>query len=139
MSLKLLKWIESWGIITVAIFAPIKGMLYTTLVLIAFDLITGILAAIKRKEPITSSNLRRTLSKLVIYESALMLAFGVEHYLSDIIPFIKTVAGMIALVELKSIYENLGEIGGDPLLKTLAAKIGSENQKEIDSIDKKLK
>lgn len=125
---KLLKWTEAGVISLLAIFAPIHSLLLTTGVMIFADLFTGIIAAYKRGEKITSGGIRRTLTKMFVYEAALMLAFLAEHYMSDILPFVKMASGMIALVELKSIYENLNSISGGELLKSLIDKLGSANQ-----------
>jgi len=126
--MKILKWIEVVLLSAAAIFAPIKGLLLTTGIMIFADLITGIIAASKRKEPITSSGLRRTLTKLAVYEAAIMLAFLAEHYMSDVLPFVKMCAAMVAIVELKSIYENLNSASGMNLLKQLIDKLGSDNK-----------
>lgn len=125
---KVLKWSEAGFIAIAAIFAPISSLLITTAAMILIDLITGIMAAKKRGEPVTSAGLRRTITKLFVYEAALMLAFIVEHYMSDVIPFVKTASAMVALVEIKSVYENLNDISGMDLLKTLIDKLGSSNQ-----------
>lgn len=129
MGLMISKWIKAGLISLVALFAPIHSLLITTGVMILVDLITGIMAARKRAEPITSSGFRRTLVKLFVYELALMLAFLAEHYMSDILPFVKMASGMISLVELTSIYENLNDISGMNLLKGLINKLGSESKK----------
>lgn len=129
---KILKLIEAGVLATVAIFAPIQALLLTTGVMVVVDLLSGIIAAVKRKEPITSAGLRRTISKIFVYESAIMLAYLAEHYMSDILPFVKMASAMISVVELKSIYENLSAIsGGNPALKVLIDKLGSTNQDDI--------
>lgn len=123
-----MKYIEALLISLVAIFAPIQHLLLTTGAMIFIDLFSGIMAARKRNEPITSAGLRRTLTKLFVYEAALMLAFLTEHYMSDILPFVKMASALISVVELKSIYENLNEISGSDLLKSLIDKLGSDNK-----------
>ena len=117
------------GIVIAAIFAPAKGMLLTSLLLIIIDLITGIMAARKSGEPITSSGIRRTVSKLLIYESAIVLAFLVQTYMTgDTVPVSNIVTGMIGLTELTSILENMNTIGGGAILKAIIDKIGSVNK-----------
>lgn len=123
-----IKWFEGLLLSVFAIFAPIQSLLLTTGVMILGDLISGIWAAKKRNEPITSAGLRRTISKLFIYELAIMFAFLAEKYMSDVLPFVKLVSGMISIVELKSIYENLNAISGTELLKGIIDKLGSANQ-----------
>lgn len=124
---KYLKVAEAFILSILAIFAPIKAMLITTGIMILADLITGVIAARRRNEEITSAGLRRSITKLVVYEAALMLAYLAEHYLSDILPFVKMASALIAVVELKSIYENLNSASGMNLLKELIDKLGSKN------------
>lgn len=126
---KILKLTEAILISSLAVFAPIKHLLLATGVMIFADLITGIMAARKAGEPITSAGLRRTLTKLFVYEAAIILAFIAEHYISDILPFVKMTSAMVSVVELKSIYENLNIVSGNQLLKTLIEKLGSSNDK----------
>ena len=121
------KHLEALGLAIVAIFAPIKAMLIGTGALIFADLVLGIWAAIKRKEPITSSGFRRTITKIFVYEIAIMLGYISEHYVSDMVPIVKLIGSVVALVEVKSILENLDDISGKPLLKTVIDKLNSTN------------
>lgn len=125
----LTKWIEAVIITLTAIFAPVQSLLLTTGIMIFVDLITGILSARKRGESVTSAGLRRSISKLFVYELTLIMAFLAEKYMSDILPFVKMASGTITLVEMKSIYENLNVISGGELLKGLINTLGSVNQK----------
>ena len=125
----MIKFLEALVVSIVAIFAPIQSLLITTAVMIAADLITGIIAARKRGEAITSSGLRRTISKLFVYEFAILMAYLAEHYMSNALPFVKMASSMVSLVELKSIYENLSTIGDQDLLKSLISQLGSESKK----------
>ena len=123
------KWLQALVLSCLAVFAPIKAMLLVTGVLIFADLFTGVWAAAKRGEKITSAGLRRTLTKACVYEAALCLGFLAEHYMLDgAIPVTKIVSGLVGLVELKSCYENLNVISGQDLLKTVIDKLGSENK-----------
>lgn len=111
-----------------AILAPIKAVMITVGVLIFVDLISGTWAAKKRNEPITSAAFRRTLSKMLIYQVAVISGFLVEHYiLQGDIPVSKIIAGFIGLVELKSVLENGNTILGTDVFKALIAKLGSKN------------
>lgn len=123
------RYLSSFVVSVCAIFMPIKGLLIATGALILFDLITGVIAARKRGETITSARLRDSLSKLVIYEVAICAAFIAEHYISDMLPFVKMASSMISLVELTSVYENLNSISGKDILKSLIASLGSPNTK----------
>ena len=124
---KLIKLLEVIIISIAAVFAPIKSLLLTTGVMIFVDLISGVWAAHKRGEEITSSGIRRTVTKIFVYEAALMLAFLAETYISDVLPFIKMASAMVAITEIKSVYENLNDISGGQLLKDLIDNLGSKN------------
>ena len=111
-----------------AVFAPIKGMLISSLVLIAADLITGIIAAKKRGESINSSGFRRTVVKVFVYQASIMLAYLAQHFMmSDAIPVTNMIASFVGLTELTSVLENLNSISGGNLLKQILEKLNSVN------------
>ncbi len=111
-----------------AILAPIQATMLTVGFLIFLDLATGIWAAIKRQELIKSAALRRTVSKMIIYQLAVISGFFIEKYLLEgSIPVTKVVAGFIGLVEFKSILENSNIILGTDIFKALIQKLGSKN------------
>lgn len=113
----------------ISIFAPIQAVIATTLVLISIDLISGVVASAKRGEKITSAGFRRSVSKLIVYELALMIGFIAETYMLQFLPVTKMVSSLISLTELKSIFENIDSASGGGLLKTIIDKLGSENSK----------
>jgi len=122
------EWVRNLAIAAVAILAPIQGMLITVGILVAADLITGVWAAKKLQQPITSAKLRTTVSKLLIYQIALITGFLVEKYMmQDLLPVSKLLAGAIGMVELTSLLENANKILGTDLFKAVVAKIGSSN------------
>lgn len=124
-----MEYLKALFIATLAVFAPIQASLVTVVVLIFADLITGIWAAYKRDEQITSSGLRRTISKLILFEAGLALGFLAETYLLyGTLPLAKLIAGMIAMTELKSISENTDDILGESLFTVLMHKLGSDNE-----------
>ncbi len=125
------EWLIATLLSGLAIFAPIQASVFAVGALIFADLIIGVLAARKRGESITSAGLRRTITKMFAYESALILGFVVEKYLAaDVIPIAKLVAGMIGVTELKSVFENLDVISGNSIFKSLIQKLGSKNDTE---------
>jgi phage-related holin len=111
-----------------AFLAPVHTTIIITLVLIIVDLITGILAARKRGEPISSAGIRRTVVKLFVYELAIVLAFLVETHMHVDIPMIKLLSGFIGITELKSCLENLDTINGSSVIKDILQRLGSANQ-----------
>lgn len=125
---------------TIAVLAPIQMLMISVGVLIMADLFTGIWAAIKRKEKISSAALRRTVSKLVIYQIAVISGFLVEAYmLENFVPVSKIVASVIGLVELKSILENANTILEQDLFKMVIQKLGSDNDKLKEQIADQVK
>lgn len=112
----------------VALLAPIHSILITAFALVVVDMITGIWAALKSGQKISSAKLRHTVSKLLIYQIAIITAWLVETYMHlDFIPAVKLVSAMIGLVELKSVIENCNIISGQNIFKMLIEKLGSAN------------
>lgn len=111
-----------------ALLAPVKPLLISCGALIVADMVTGMVAASKRKEKINSADMRRSVSKMVVYQVAILSAFILEKYmLHDILPVSKVVSGVIGMVEFKSILENASVIAGEDILKLVLAKLGSKN------------
>lgn len=124
----------------IAILAPAKALLISVGFLVIADLATGIWAAYKRKEKISSAAMRRTITKAVVYQVAVISAFLVETYmLENIFPVSKVVASVIGLVELTSILENANKILGQDLFKTVIAKLGSDNDQLKEQIKQQIK
>lgn len=125
------EWLQKLSIAALAALAPIHSVMISVGVLIAADMGTGMWAAHKRGEKISSAAMRRTVSKLVIYQLAVVSGFLLETYmLSDVIPVSKLVAGVIGLVEFKSILENGNSILGENIFKSIIGKLGSDNDKK---------
>jgi len=57
-------------------FLPIKHFLIFTIFVVFADTVTGIMAARKRNEPITSKGLYRTSQKVVVYFVGIMIFHG---------------------------------------------------------------
>jgi len=108
----------------IAVFAPAKAVLLTVMVLTLCDLATGLLASLKQQIPITSSGLKRTVVKVLVYQTAALSAFLVEQYLTPIeLPVMKMVTGLIGVTELKSVLENLDIISGGSFFSTLISRL----------------
>jgi len=115
-------------LVTLSLLAPIKPLIISCGILIAADMITGMFAAKKRKESINSAEMRRSLTKMVVYQIAIISGFVLEVYmLNNLVPVSKVVAGVIGMVEFKSILENASTIAGQDILKMVMAKLGSKN------------
>lgn len=116
-------------VVLASVFAPAGPMLGTALALILIDLVTGVIAAKKQGLPITSAGIGRSVVKLLVYESAIALAFLVQKYMTgDAVPAASIVSGLVGMTELLSCLENINIISGGDLLKSIIAKLGSKNQ-----------
>lgn len=122
-------WTISLALSILAIFAPAKELFIATGILIVADLVTGLMAAHKLKQPVTSAGLRRTVSKFVIYNVAVGCAFLVQkHMMGDLVPVSNIVSSAIGLTELKSILENIDKIRGGSIIREIISKLGSVNE-----------
>jgi phage-related holin len=112
---------------TLLIFSPVKATLFAVIALSLIDLLSGLLVAKKRGDPITSSGLKRTIVKLLVYEMVVLLGFITQQYLTgDLIPLVKILAGLIGITELKSVLENIEELTGLSLIKLLIDKLSQQ-------------
>ena len=112
-----------------AVFAPIKAVLVTTLVLVMADFVTGVIAAYKRGEKITSTGLKKSVLKALVYEAAIVLAYVAEHFLiGDLLPATKVIGALIGMTELLSCIENLNSINGSPVFGILIGKLNQALQ-----------
>ena len=108
-----LQWVATALAWIVLFTRPAYDSMMAVLVLVCVDLAVGIWAAKKRGEPITSYGFRRSITtKIAPYQVAVLLGYYVDKEFSLGIPLMKAIAGFIAVAELKSIFENLGQITG---------------------------
>lgn len=120
-------WI--WITAILAIFAPIKAAAASALVLVIADLITGVIAAYKRGEPITSGKLKVTIVKLFVYEAAILLAFLAQTYLTgSVLPVCNLATSVVGLTEMKSVLENLDSMAGGSFFKVLIRRVNRSKQ-----------
>jgi uncharacterized membrane protein len=99
------------GIIFSFIF-PIKHFLIFTIFVVFADTVTGIMAARKRGEPITSKGLYRTSQKVVTYFCGIMIFHGASITFQLPSQITYSVSFIIAATELFSISENIKSITG---------------------------
>ena len=119
------KHIAALLIAITAILTPAVPIIIFTGALIFSDTATGIWAAVKRKEKITSRALGRTATKIVLYSAVILLTFGFEVFFPALqyVHMGQIASGYICLVELKSIYENVSDITGLDIWSHLVGKI----------------
>jgi uncharacterized membrane protein len=100
-------------------FLPIKHFLIFTIFVVFADTITGIIAAKKRGEKITSKGLYRTSQKVVVYFCGIMIFHGASVTFGLPSQIVYSVSFLIAFTELYSISENIKVITGVNLATTI--------------------
>ena len=93
-------------------FVPIKGFLLFTVAVVFADTITGIKAAKKEGQKISSKGLYRTTEKIVVYFVAILIFEGAKNTFTIPFPITYMVAMMISATELFSVAENIKRITG---------------------------
>jgi uncharacterized membrane protein len=93
-------------------FIPIKGFLLFTVAVVFADTITGIKAARKEGQKISSKGLYRTTEKIVVYFVAILIFEGAKNTFDIPFPITYMVAMMISGTELFSVAENIKRITG---------------------------
>lgn len=96
-----------------ALIAPMRATMAALLILVICDFLTGIYKVVKFKgwEAVKSAKMGKSITKLVMYYLAIVAGLACE-IITPGIPFTKVATGFVAVVELKSIYENVGAITG---------------------------
>jgi len=122
---------------TIAILSPIKEAMFTVGALIFIDLMLGVYASYKNNIKIESKKLKNTVVKTLVYQVVIISAFICESYLVNIIPFLKVTLAFIAIVEFKSIAENMTKITGKDFYSYIKSFINTklnqvENTKHLD-------
>lgn len=120
-----------------AILTPILPLMIVVSIFIGLDVATGIWKSLKNGKKIRSTILAHTISKGVLYNTAILSAFLMETYIFGGIPVVKLVGGFIATVEFKSILENIGEITGIDIWKHVAKYFVKKSENNIESKIKK--
>lgn len=103
-----------------ALLSPVNGVMMTMVFLIIVDFITGAYVAYKNDIPFSSKRIAHTISKFFIYNLVILSAFFLEVNIVDEVPFLKVIAGFIAITEVKSILENYNQIYGVNPFKALS-------------------
>lgn len=98
---------------------PVSHFIFAGFVLVIADWATGVTAARKRGEKITSNGFRRTLTKAVSYMGAILLSRMCEEVFLPAAPLTYVVASYIGLTEFKSVIENISIITDNDLTAAL--------------------
>lgn len=117
-----------WLLASLSIFLPIKPLIITVGFLCIADMIVGIWKALKKSEPISSKRMSDTITKLMLYQLAIISGFLIETYVIDaIVPITKTIGTVISIIEFKSIVESIESVTGKKLLSAIKTAIGRKS------------
>lgn len=119
------------GVWFLAILGPLYDVAGALILLIIIDLITGIIASIKNSIAFQWSKIFNTLNKLMIYCLILLAAWVIESKIIPAIPFMRLVAGFLAMTELRSILGNFKAIFGIDAWDYIRAAIKRQSVKEL--------
>lgn len=116
----------------IMLFTGLTSTLIAVGILVMADTFTGVWSAVKEEglEGFTSRKLGRIITKLILYPLAILVAKVAEIYLSPDIGWTYVTTSIIAVVEIKSIFENIGKILGFKLWDRLKKALWKD--KEVD-------
>jgi len=132
-SMGFINWITKIGLLAVAFLVPFKPLLYMAISFTALDLLTGVWASYRRKVPFQSCKLYRTINKLIAYPLAIIVIAVFQTVLNlKGLYLVNITAGMIALVEMVSIFENCYKITDEPVFKKIIRVISKKYSDKMD-------
>ena len=124
-----------WLFASLAVFLPIKELMLTIGFLVSADLIVGIWKAIKTKQRIRSRRMSDTVTKLLLYQLAIMSGFLIETFIiNELIPITKLIATVVAIIEFKSIVESIEAVTGKDLWSKIKTIIGRKSEDLTDAM-----
>lgn len=109
-------------------FTPVVPLLLLIGGVIALDTLTGVMAAYKRDENITSRKLSRVIGKMVIYTFSILLIYGLDilvltTWIETYMLITKIAAGLILFIEGFSIDENIQKLNKGKGVKYYTEKL----------------
>ena len=124
-----------WFLAGLAVFLPIKELMLTIGFLVGADMVVGIWKALKLKQRIRSRRMSDTITKLLLYQIAIMSGFLIESFIiAELIPITKLVATVIAVIEFKSIIESIESVTGKDLWSKIKTIIGRKSEDITDAM-----
>jgi len=79
-------------------------------------------------DSVTSRKMGRIITKLILYPLAIIVAKVAEQYLAPDIPWLKVTTGIIATVEIKSIFEKMNLLLGFDLWSRLKKALWKDKE-----------
>ena len=124
-----------WFFASLAVFLPIKELMLTIGFLVSADLVVGLWKAIKIGQRIRSRRMSDTVTKLLLYQLAIMSGFLIETFIiSELIPITKLIATVVAIIEFKSIIESIEAVTGKDLWSKIKTIIGRKSEDLTDAM-----
>ncbi len=117
------------GIAAVSVIAPLQASIIAVLFLIFTDLVMGLVASYKTGVPFTSSRLKNTAVKALVYNVLLISGFVTEIYLIPFVPFTKLVLMFLGWIEVKSLAESFLKITGSNFIEFIKTYLNEKLNK----------
>ena len=104
-------------------FYPTFASIFLVGFFVVMDTVTGMAAAFKLGEELTSKKFRAIFPKFIVYGCAVLVAHVLQRQFFPDFPAMKIVAGFVAYSELMSIDENIQKITGVSVFKFFIKKL----------------
>ncbi len=122
MDINFKKWAVALVMSGLSMIAPAANLMFAIGFLVVSDFVTGVLAARKREEQISSKRMRNSITKGIGYMVAILVAYMMQKIFIKDFEVMKIVAALVAFIELKSIDENLESMTGKSLFNQFLKK-----------------
>lgn len=107
--------------------------MFTIGFLVAADMVVGIWKALKLKQRIRSRRMSDTITKLLLYQIAIISGYLIEKYvITGTIPIAKLIGTVIAVIEFKSILESIEAVTGQDIWSKIKKLIGRKGDDTRD-------
>ena len=127
---------KTWVLACMSIFLPIKELMLTVGFLVGADMVVGIWKALKTGQKIRSRRMSDTITKMLLYQLAIVSGFLIEKYIiTDMLPIAKLIGSVIAIIEFKSLVESIESVTGQNLWTKIKEVIGRKSD-DIDNLMK---
>ena len=100
-----------------SLLAPLQESIIAIGFLIAVDLLMGLIASYRNNIALTSSRLKNTAVKMLVYNLLLISSFVCESFLIPFIPMTKIALAFLGTVEITSLGESFQKITGISFIK----------------------
>jgi len=124
-----------WLLASLSVLLPIKELMLTIGFLVFADLVVGLWKAMKLKQRIRSRRMSDTVTKLLLYQLAIISSFLIEKYvITEMLPIAKLVGTVIAIIEFKSIIESIEAVTKQDIWSRIKALIGRKSDDMVDAM-----